>query len=136
MENNWQSKNLETLEKDIWGEPEYASSLVKTCHRLREKPINEFDIEDLRIMIGQNIGLKYLIPVALEILEDNILAEGDLFEGDLFKSIITGEINFWVNHLNLFEKLNNLVENQRNLLMKNEPKLYNAFFVFKAKIED
>ncbi len=30
---------------------------VITCHKLRKKQLNNFDIEDLRIMIGQNIGL-------------------------------------------------------------------------------
>ena len=69
FENNWRSKSLESLEKNFWGEiPKDESYLVTTCHTLRKKQLKEFNTEDLRIMIGQNIGLKYLIPLALETL--------------------------------------------------------------------
>ncbi|WP_457618472.1 contact-dependent growth inhibition system immunity protein [Lutibacter sp.] len=95
FENNWKNKSLENLEKDIWDEPEYSSHLVTTCHKLRKKQLKDFDIEDLRIMIGQNIGLKFLIPLAIEKLKQNILAEGDLYEGDLLKSVLTSEPDYW-----------------------------------------
>ena len=83
FENNWKSKTVENLENDFWGEPMDDSHLVLTCHRLRKKPLGDFETEDLRIMIGQNIGLKYFIPLAIDTLLDNVLAEGNLYEGDL-----------------------------------------------------
>lgn len=46
-------------------------------------------------MIGQNIGLKYLIPLALDTLEKNILAEGNLHEGDLLESVLTSNPDYW-----------------------------------------
>ena len=100
FENNWRSKSLESLEKDFWGEiPKDESRLVTTCHKLRKKQLQEFDTEDLRLLIGQNIGLKYLIPLALEALKTNILAEGDLYEGDLLKSVLTSDSNYWKNEI-------------------------------------
>ncbi|MDH5379720.1 MAG: contact-dependent growth inhibition system immunity protein [Cyclobacteriaceae bacterium] len=95
FENNWISKSLESLEKDIWGESEYDSYLVTTCHRLRKIQLKDFDIEDLRIMIGQNIGLKFLIPLAIDRLKENILAEGDFYAGDLLKTVLTSEVDYW-----------------------------------------
>lgn len=95
FERNWKSKSLEVLEKEIWKEPTYNSYLVTTCHQLRKKPLKEFEIEDYRIMIGQNIGLKYLIPLAIEILGKDILAEGDLYEGDFLQSVLTSDENYW-----------------------------------------
>lgn len=62
------SETIEKLEGVAWGEPEYDSNLVTTCHQLRKKPIDEFGIEDLRVMIGQNIGTKHLMPRALKLL--------------------------------------------------------------------
>ena len=56
-------KSLQELEQDNWGEPPYNSYLVTTIHRLRRKPLAEFATEDLRIMIGQRIGLPFLIPL-------------------------------------------------------------------------
>ena len=47
------------------GNAAYDSSLVKNCYRLRRVPLKHFRIEDLRLMIGQEIGLKYLLPIAL-----------------------------------------------------------------------
>ena len=96
FENNWVTKSLENLEKDNWGTiPKNESYLVTTCHKLRKKPLNKFEIEDFRILIGQNLGLKYLIPLAIKILEKNILAEGHFYEGDLLKSVLTSDPDYW-----------------------------------------
>ena len=90
----FQEKTLENLEKDFWGKPDHDSHLVRTCHQLRKKPLKDFKIEDMRIMIGQNIGLKFLIPLALEKLRQDILSEGDYYIGDLLKAVLTSETEF------------------------------------------
>lgn len=90
------NRSLQELENCDWGEPMYNSHLVVTCHRLRCVPLKQFNIEDLRIMIGQNIGLEYLVPLALKHLHRRPLAEGDFFPGDLLTSVLRVEANFWV----------------------------------------
>lgn len=79
--------SLEQLEKDVWPEPDYNSHLVTTCHKLRKKRLSDFSVEDLRIMIGQGIGLKFLLPKAVDILEENPFAEGDFYAGDLLLAV-------------------------------------------------
>ena len=64
-------------------------------HRLRRTPIEEFTTEDLRIAIGQDVGLPHLIPLAIEILEENPLAHGDHYPGDLLKSVLVVNSLFW-----------------------------------------
>jgi len=96
------NNTLEQLDKHVWGEPDYNSHLVKTCYQLRKKPLRDFTIEDLRIMIGQNINLKFLIPIAIEQLKKNILAEGDFFEGDLLKNVLDSDSIFWSNNRELW----------------------------------
>lgn len=81
-------KTLEQLEKDDWGDADAPTWLVQECHRLRRKPIEEFTTENLRIMIGQNIGLEYLVPKALEVLRTDPLAAGDYYDGDLLKAVV------------------------------------------------
>ena len=81
-------KTLDQLEGVVWGEPTYDSHLVTTCHRLRTKPIDEFSVEDLRIMIGQQISLPHLVPLAVAALERDPLAEGDDYPGDLLANVI------------------------------------------------
>jgi hypothetical protein len=84
-------KNLDELEGVVWGEPTFDSYLVTTCHRLRTKPVDDFSVEDLRIMIGQQIGLPHLIPLAVAVLERDPLAEGNYYPGDLLANVIGAE---------------------------------------------
>ncbi|MFD0864191.1 contact-dependent growth inhibition system immunity protein [Sungkyunkwania multivorans] len=126
-ENNWLEKSLENLEKDYWGKPDYESHLVKTCHQLRKKPLKDFEIEDLRIMIGQNIGLKFLIPLALEKLRQDILAEGDYYEGDLLKAVLTSEIEFWNLEPKLTKELEAIISDNEELLNEREPDLLKSY---------
>jgi hypothetical protein len=94
-------KNLSELERDVWDSPEFDSHVVTECHRLRFVALKDFTIEDLRLMIGQNIGLDYLVPLALEHLETNPLIGGDLYPGDLLKNVIGIPKTFWTEHFDL-----------------------------------
>lgn len=78
---------LEQLEAKVWPEPDFNSHLIATCYQLRKKRLGDLSVEDLRIMLGQSIGAKYLLPKAIEVLRKNPLAAGDFFEGDLLVAI-------------------------------------------------
>lgn len=102
--------SLQYLEKDYWSEPEFESHLVNRCHELRKIPLSDFTIEDLRIMIGQGIGLKYLAPLALKELEKDIMVEGDFFPGDLLEKVAKVETKFWEGNVELKAKLQELIQ--------------------------
>lgn len=91
-------KSLQQLEGEDWGDPTCASHVVTECHRLRRVPLREFTPENLRIMIGQQIGLQHLIPIALELLCADPLAAGDYYEGDLLAAVLRAESEFWLKH--------------------------------------
>jgi hypothetical protein len=97
-------ETLEILEGREWAEVGFHSSLVSTCHRLWTKPVSTFTVEDLRIMIGQGMGLLHLVPRALSILERDPLAEGDCYPGDLLLSVISVEA-FLASHSDWLERL-------------------------------
>jgi hypothetical protein len=82
------SKTLDQLENKVWGPPNYDSHLVKRCHELRTVPIKDFGPEDLRIMLGQSIGVRFLLPFALEKLERDPLLSGDMYSGDLLQNVV------------------------------------------------
>jgi hypothetical protein len=90
------SKTLQELEAEDWGEPTYDSGLVTECHRLRRVPLRDFSPENLRIMIGQQIGLPYLIPLALELLRGDPFAAGDCCEGALLAMVLRADSRFWI----------------------------------------
>jgi len=120
MENNWRQKSLENLEKDKWPELSQmeSSNLVKTCYSLRKKTIQDFSIEDLRIMIQQGIGLYYLIPTAIEVLKTDLFAEGNMFKGDLLKAVLNIETKFWNDNRNYWHQLNEIVKHKRPEILK------------------
>ena len=114
MENNWRNKSLQSLEKDDWGKtPAGASRLVIRCHELRQIPLSEFTTEDIRIMIGQQIGLNYVIPLAIEKLKQSILAEGDLYPGDLLVNITNVPTKFWSANKSFLDELKELIKTSR-----------------------
>jgi len=97
--------SLEELENSAWPEPELPSSLIKKCHQLRKMPIGELQTEDLRLLIGQNIGLPYIMPLAIELLFDNPLCAGAFFNGDLLQNVLNADISVWQKNSELFEEL-------------------------------
>ena len=121
FENNWLQKTLENLEKDIWPplNADEGSYLIKTCNRLRKIQLKDFEIEDLRIMINQDIGLKFLLPLALQELEKNILVEGDYYPGDLLSAVLTSEVNFWKENPIYWKAVKKVLDNQSDRI-KNE----------------
>lgn len=49
----------------------------------------------MRLLIGQDVGLAYLLPLALEVLRDDPMAEGDMYEGDLLAAVLTRSPAVW-----------------------------------------
>lgn len=113
-------KSLQELERNDWGEPDYDSYLVQTCHRLRRIPLADFTTKDLRVMIGQQIGLLFLVPLALEKLEENPLAEGSYYPGDLLSMVLNTPEVFWSIHTDMRDVLRQIVAKTRELLMSLE----------------
>ncbi len=95
------NSTIEELEDDRWGEPGYPSHLVTECHRLRKVKLRLFTIENLRIMLGQDIGSRYLVPIALEHLEVEPFVEGDFYPGDLLCNVLSLPHSFWVDNPDL-----------------------------------
>jgi hypothetical protein len=120
---------LEMLEGDIWPAPEFTSHVVTTCHELRKKQLCDFTIEDLRLMIGQSIGLKYLLPKAMEFIAENPFAEGDFYEGDLLLAVVKTSQNA-LPHDKSIEQ--DLIQACRTALQSVDPKLSK---IDRAKIE-
>lgn len=118
FENNWEHKTLENLEKKIWPSlsPDEGSHLIKTCNLLRKKQLKDFTTEDLRIMIGQDIGLKYLIPIAINLLNTDILAEGDYYQGDLLNSVLKSDKDYWKDEKENWKTMCRLFEQNRKTL--------------------
>lgn len=99
-------KSLQELEGEDWGEPEVSdSSLIKTCMCLRRVPLQDFTTENLRMMIGQKISLFFLVPLALETLDQDPLSEGHFYAGDLLNAVLSVPESYWRLHTEQCEVL-------------------------------
>lgn len=114
LENNWKQKTLTNLEMDEWKQPDNVSRLVARTIELRKIPLDKFTTEDLRLMIGQQFSLDYLVPLAFETLSVDLFAEGDFFEGDLLKNVLSIRTEYWENNKVYWLRLNDLIKNRRN----------------------
>jgi hypothetical protein len=87
------NKTLQELES-------LSESAVDTSvpdHPLRQKPLRDFTTEDLRSLISQQIGLPFLVQIAIERLEVNPFARGEQHLGDLLLSVLKVKAEFWRN---------------------------------------
>lgn len=105
------TKSLEELEKNILEEvsPDDKTPLINRALQLYRRPLNHFSKDDLRFMIGQEIGLKFLIPLAIETLVENPLAQGVYYEGDLLSSVLSVNQEFWRENPHLWWEVEEIV---------------------------
>ena len=99
------NKSLEELENDFWNGPTVNSSLALAIYRLRKLPISKLSNENLRMLIGQKIGLNFLVPLALELLESNPLVAGEMYKGDLLANVSAIPEDFWCKNPELNNRL-------------------------------
>jgi hypothetical protein len=103
------NKSLTELEGDDWGDVSSDSYIIQSCYALRKKPICEFTVEDMRIMISQDIGGKYLIPFALERLKENPFVEGMHYPGDLLCAVLRVDKNFLKHDQDMLNQIDEVI---------------------------
>ena len=84
-------KTINELEGVTPALPALESNLTIRAHQLRQKPIGQLSIEELRLMLGQKIAVPYLVPLALQRLEADPLVVGDSYPGGLLVSLLQAE---------------------------------------------
>lgn len=84
-----EDRTLEELESYDAGERETAATpMVARCIRLQKTPLHALSDADARLLIGQGIGLKYLVPKALARLVVEPLLQADYYSGDLLSALL------------------------------------------------
>ncbi|MET8772654.1 contact-dependent growth inhibition system immunity protein [Streptomyces sp. NPDC004658] len=92
------SRSIEELEGDRWPDPPGDStSLVRSVHELRRRAIEDLSVEDLRRLIAQDVGLHWLLPVALDFLRETAPQEaaGGWYDDDLLSAALTRKESVW-----------------------------------------
>ena len=90
------SRTIEQLEGDPWPvPPRDAPDFVRRCQSLRQLPIDQLSPSDLRVLVGQDIALKYLMPLALALLRFDPLLAAEHYPGDLLSVAMGVNVGFW-----------------------------------------
>jgi hypothetical protein len=107
-------RTLDTVDPPAWGPaPPDATLLIEQCHELRTKPLKDFTVEDLGIMIEQQVALGRLVPLALDRLRPDSLVEDDDYPTDLLASVLRVDTAFWERSPDSDVELRNRAEGAR-----------------------
>ncbi|KRE33487.1 contact-dependent growth inhibition system immunity protein [Paenibacillus sp. Soil522] len=117
------SKTLEEIEEVVWGEPQMSSNLVLTAHALRKKPLKDFTAGDLRLMIGQQLSLEHLVPIALDVLGADPFVCGNSYRGDLLEHVLKIPSSFWESNTALYYRLDEIVTDAQSTIESVKPLL-------------
>ena len=120
------SRTIEQLEAAPWPEPTPgATELIRRCHALRRTPVSQLGQGDLRVLIGQEIALKHLVPLALRALEVEPMLEAEYYPGDLLVALMSVERGFWANNPESLAHLGRLARQAQELIATHEqPSLF------------
>lgn len=105
-------KSIEDLEGVRWpAPPADSTSLVRGVHELRKRPVKDLTAEDLRRLIGQDVGLRWVLPVALDHLRETAPDEAATgwYDDDLLSAVLTRGQSVWRSSAELARHLNETI---------------------------
>lgn len=127
LENNWRQKTLERLEKDFWGKPTFDSYLVKRIHEIRKLPLSDLTNDDIAMMLRQKFSLDYIVPLAIDKLQIDVLAFGERGdEGAIMEAIMNLPTNFWKSNKDYWAVISKLLEDNITVWTFNRDKFDSA----------
>ncbi|CCK28212.1 hypothetical protein BN159_3833 [Streptomyces davaonensis JCM 4913] len=94
------SRSLEQLDGQRWPDPpEDTTVMVKNVHELRRRPIGTLEPHELARLICQDVGLPWLLPLAVDILRDAALRQGSggWYDGDLLYAVASRKPEVWAD---------------------------------------
>ncbi|MFF3918801.1 contact-dependent growth inhibition system immunity protein [Streptomyces sp. NPDC001852] len=92
------NRSIEELERHRWPDPPPDSTpLVRSVHELRRRAIKDLTVEDLRRLVSQDVGLPWLLPVALDFLRETAPNEVETgwYDDDLLSAVLTRSEEVW-----------------------------------------
>ena len=89
-------RTLEQIDGQNWGDPDAAPTImVARCLRLRRTPLKDLTEADLRLLVSQKIGLRILVPKALQLVSNEALLETEFYPGDLLSALLRIDNAYW-----------------------------------------
>ncbi|MFJ8968854.1 MULTISPECIES: contact-dependent growth inhibition system immunity protein [Streptomyces] len=107
-----ETKSLEQLEGIQWPAPSSdATGLVKAAHELRKLPVGRLNAHELSRLIGQDIGIPWLFPLALDLLHRTASDQslGGFYDDDLLTATLTRKSDVWRSNPGWVTKIKEII---------------------------
>jgi hypothetical protein len=79
----------------------------------RSKSPSEYTAEDLRVTISRQLALSRLVPIAIELLEENPLIEAGYYPGDLLEAVLGVDEQYWRSNRDQWDAVREIVDSFR-----------------------
>lgn len=114
------SKSIAELENIECTDCGLDSYVVRTSINALKKPLNQLSIEEVRLLITQKLGVKYLLPVAVGALENDLFQEVKYYDGDLLNAVLHLPMSFWNDNKDEYEKMCVLIKSNYSKIQSAE----------------
>lgn len=92
-------------------------SMDERCTEIyHNRILREFTNEDLKVMIDHGVALDIMMPFAIDILEENIMSEGEEYPGDLLQTASSVNKEYWQQNGEQKERVQHILEKNIELL--------------------
>ena len=100
------SFSLQELDGQDWGEAEPNDTImIKRCHALRRKPLASLALDEVGLAIRQRVGLPYILDLAVKLVSEEPLLEGEHYPGDILSALLKMPDKQWAGRMELKEQL-------------------------------
>lgn len=91
-------KSLLELEPDAWEPDALDDALMPIAHRCASKPLRRLSPAELRELVLRGLGLRFTLPLAIDVLEGAPFLEAAQYPGDLLVAVLEADTRFWIEH--------------------------------------
>lgn len=113
-----EKKSISQLEGWYWNTeiPTETNSSYEeyNFYLLHNKPLKHYTPEDIHFMLVQGSGLKYMVPLAIEILNSDVLIKAESYPSDLLSTVMFIPEKFWKENPNYYNQVYKLIQSNRN----------------------
>lgn len=95
-------RNLLELDPGCFDDAETDDYVAMLARRLGAKPLRKFNATDLYAAIRHNVGLPWLVPLAIVRLEEEPFATAGSHPGDLLTAVMESDTRFWAERHDLW----------------------------------
>ena len=122
-------RSLNELMKLEPSPPPYVTPMVEQIEIAYATPLKNLSVDQVRLLVGQQIGLEFVMPRALYELSKNPLVDASYYQGDLLNACLSVDREFWMEHEGHWYDLNTIFEALRET-MKDIEKQSESFYSF------